>query len=216
MPQVTRKPEEANAHLARELHDGVAGELSTMLLDLERFRAAQVGRQSVLSEIDQLQEQLRFVLANVRQLLYDQRGLPAVEADFTSALRRGLLRRFAERTGLRIHLSVGRSWPRELPADTALNLRRIVQEALNNVDRHSGARCLLIRFSVLPGGRWGLVTVADDGRGYGEQGEGLEPGLGLLGINERAVLLGARLTVSNRRRGGSVLAIRVPIQSLGL
>ena len=46
----------STSHLARELHDGVAGELSTMLLDLERFRAGQAGRQSALSEIAQLQE----------------------------------------------------------------------------------------------------------------------------------------------------------------
>src|SRR2546430_4214001 len=69
------------AHIARELHDGVAGELATMLLDLERFRSGQGGRQSVLAEIAQLQDQVRFVLSNVRRMLYDQRGLADVELD---------------------------------------------------------------------------------------------------------------------------------------
>ncbi len=204
------------AHLARELHDGVAGELSTMLLDLERFRAAQVGRKSVLAEIALLEEQLRFVLANVRKVLYGQRGLPGIELDFVDSLRRGFVRRFAERTDLRVHLSVSRTWPRALPAETALNLRRIVQEALNNVDRHSGAMSVLIRFDLPPGEDWAVLTVADDGRGYPNLTEGLHAGFGLVGIQERAVLLGAWTKVSNRRRGGSMLAVTMPRQVLGL
>jgi signal transduction histidine kinase len=204
------------AHIARELHDGVAGELSTMLLDLERFRVGQTGRHSVLAEISQLQDQVRFVLSNVRRLLYDQRGLPGVEPDFAGSLGRGFVRRFADRTGIHVHLSVGRPWPSVLPAETALHLRWIVQEALNNVDRHSGATAVLIRFDVPMGGDTGIVTITDDGRGHADLTDGVHVGFGLIGIQERAVLLGARVTVRNRRRGGSVLAVTVPGRSLGL
>ena len=203
-------------HIARELHDGVAGELSTMLLDLERFREAQTGRQSVLAEIAQLQDQVRAVLSNVRRLLYDQRELPGVEPDFTGSLRRGLVRRFAERSQLRIHVSVGRRWPSILPAETALNLRRIVQEALNNVVRHSGARAVLIRFDVQAGSQWGVLSITDDGRGHPEAGDGVVHGFGLVGIEERALLLGAKLALYNRRRGGGVVAVTLPPRSLGL
>jgi two-component system, NarL family, sensor histidine kinase UhpB len=202
------------AHIARELHDGVAGELSTMLLDLERFRAEQTGRRGVLAEIEQMQEQVRFVLTNVRRLLYDQRGLPGIEPDFAGSLSRGLVRRFADRTGIRVHLSVGRAWPSVLPADTALHLRWIVQEALNNVDRHSGASAVLIRLDIPAGGTAGRVTISDDGHGNPELG--VNVGFGLLGIQERALLLGAKVTVRNRRRGGSALAVTLPRRSLGL
>jgi signal transduction histidine kinase len=204
------------AHIARELHDGVAGELSTMLLDLERFRVAQTGRRGVLAEIDQMQDQVRFVLTNVRKLLYDQRGLPGIEPDFVGSLGRGFVRRFAERTGIHVHLSVGRPWPHVLPADTALHLRWIVQEALNNVDRHSGAAAVLIRFDIPAGGDAGKVTITDDGHGHPDLGDGVNVGFGLLGIQERALLLGARVTLRNRRRSGSVLALTLPRRSLGL
>jgi len=185
-----------------------------MLLDLERFRTAQVGRKGVLAEIVQLQEHLRFVLSNVRKLLYAERELPGAEPDFIGALRRGLARRFSERTGLRVHVSVARDWPHEIPADTALNLRRIVQEALNNVERHSGARSVLVRFSLMQGGDWGHVSVSDDGRGYGVQPAGWQPSFGLVGIEERAVLLGGRMNVANRHRGGSTLTVTVPRRRL--
>jgi two-component system sensor histidine kinase DegS len=207
--------EDSVAHIARELHDGVSGELSTMLLDLERFRAGQVGRKSVLAEIAQLQEQVRFVLANIRRLLYDQRGMPTMEPDFVGSIRRGFARRFTERTGVRVHVSVGRGWPALVPSDAALTLRRILQEALNNIDRHSGARSVLIRFDVRPGDEYAVVTVSDDGQGYRDLGEGLQPGFGLVGIEERAVLLGGRVTVSNRRRGGSGLKLLLPRRSVG-
>ena len=206
----------ATANLTRELQDSVAGELSTMLLDLERFRAAQTGRQSVLAEISQLQAQLRFVLSNVRQLLYERRGMAVVEHDFAGTVRRGLVRRFAERTGLRVHLSVARSWPSELPSETALNLYRVLQEALNNVDRHSGATSVLIRFEVPARGASGVITVADDGRGFADPADGGQVGFGLAGIQERAVLLGGHAKIANRRRRGSVLTVCVPRGGLGL
>jgi two-component system sensor histidine kinase DegS len=214
VPQVAWGHDVATARLARELHDTVAGELATMLLDLERFRAAQVGRKGVLAEIAQLQDRVRFVLSDIRNLLYDQRGLSTVEPDFLGSLRRGFLTRFAERTGVRIHVSVARSWPSVLPSETALTLRRIVQESLNNIDRHSGASSVLIRFNVPTNSEKPALTIADDGRGYGA--DDVEPGFGLLGIEERAVALGGRVTVANRRRGGSVLKVTLPRRSLGL
>jgi signal transduction histidine kinase len=187
-----------------------------MLLDLERFRAAQTGRQSVLAEISQLQNQLRFVLSNVRQLLYDRRGMPSVEHDFAGAVRRGLVRRFSERTGLRVSLSVARRWPQQLPAETALNLHRILQEALNNVDRHSGATSVRIRFDLPATADSGVITVADDGRGFTNPADSARGSFGLAGIQERSLLLGAQATITNRRRGGSILTVSVPRRGLGL
>jgi len=176
------------------------------------FRLGQTGRAGVLVEIAQLQDQVRFVLSNVRRLLYDQRGLPGLIPDFAGSLTRGYMRRFTERTGIHVHLSVGRTWPNLLPAETALHLRWIVQEALNNVDRHSGAKAVLVRLEVAPGGASASVIITDDGRGHADLMEGA--GFGLIGIRERAVLLDANVTVRNRRRGGSVLAVTLPARSL--
>ncbi len=204
---------DASAHIARELHDGVAGELSAMLLDLERFRQDQFGRQSVLAEISTLQEHVRSVLMNVRSLMNDQRGLPGVDPDLVGSLRRHLIRRFAERTRMRVRVWASSEWPQQVPAETARQIHRIVQEALNNVDRHSGARTVVVRFAMSRGA--GVLRILDDGRGY-SGGDGSVHGLGLLGIQERATLLGGRLVVSNRPRGGTVLSVTVPRRSLGL
>jgi two-component system sensor histidine kinase UhpB len=203
-------------HLARELHDGVAGELSTMLLDLERFRSNQVGRQSVLAEISHLQEQVRGVLANVRKLLYSERELPGIEPDFVGSLRRGIARRYTERTSVRVRVLASPDWPSEIPADAALNLRRIIQEALNNVARHSGASTVAISFSMLTGVDWAVLRISDDGRGSDGPADGWQAGFGLIGISERALLLGARIEFGNRRRGGSTLTVAIPRRRLAI
>jgi signal transduction histidine kinase len=137
-----------------------------------------------------------------------------VVPDFAGSLARGYVRRFSERTGIHVHMSVGRSWPRILPAETALHLRWIVQEALNNIDRHSGAKAVLIRFEMPPGGVTAKITITDDGRGHSDLADGGYAGFGLIGIQERAVLLNAHVEVRNRRRGGSVLSVALPAGSL--
>jgi signal transduction histidine kinase len=187
-----------------------------MLLDLERFRSAQVGRNSVLVEISHLQDQVRGVLVNVRKLLYAERELPGVEPDFIGSLRRGIARRYTERTSLRVRVLASRAWPSEIPADTALNLRRIIQEALNNVARHSGAGTVSISFSMMNGIDWAVMRVSDDGHGSTSQVDGWQAGFGLMGISERALLLGARIEINNRRRGGSTLTVAIPRRRLAI
>jgi hypothetical protein len=80
-------PDDFQRALARELHDHVAQTLSPMLSQLEKFKMGQSGNQIGLREIAELQESTRDVLVHLRQVLYGLRGLPAVEEDFTDAVR---------------------------------------------------------------------------------------------------------------------------------
>ena len=207
-------PDGEESSLVRELHDGVAQDLATMLLDLEHFRHAQTGRLSVQTQITQLQDQLRLTLTNIRQLIYDRRSLPGVELDFAGTIRRGLAKRFSKRTGIEVKVSVSRAWPRVIGAQAALNLRRIIEEAMTNVARHSGATKAVIRFAVEVEKQVAIVVVKDNGRGFPELDDQWRAGLGLLGIEERAVLLGASAAVANLKAGGSMLTVALPLSAL--
>jgi len=207
------EPDRYDSHLVRELHDGVAQDLATMLLELEHFRSVQTGRASVQNTIGQLQDQLRMTLSNIRSLIYDQRSMQVDDVDFTGAIRRGIVQRFSERTGIEVRVSVAKEWPRVIRTDASLNLHRIVQEALNNISRHSGATRARIRFGVNAAAGMGVIEIRDNGRGYPGLGEEWRAGLGLLGITERAILLGARATVSNLRQG-SRLTLTLPLSSV--
>ncbi|HEV2952502.1 MAG TPA: histidine kinase, partial [Candidatus Dormibacteraeota bacterium] len=154
---------EVKKHLARELHDRVAQTLTTMVVEMENFKVEQFGRQSVITGLNDLQDSTREVLNSLRRLLYELRG-ESVEQDFVASVQANLLTRFEERTGIRVKLSVSGEWPQKLAAQTALNLYRILDEALNNARLHSGAKELEVSFTSGPDGHL-VMSVADDGVG---------------------------------------------------
>jgi len=189
--------------LARELHDQVAQTLTTMLIELENFKVEQTGRQGALRQLDELQESTRDVLTNLRRVLYDLRGETGVEEGFADAVRL-LLARFEERTHVRVSLSVSPAWPKRLRSQAALNLYRIIEEALTNVRMHSGAGLVEVALSPAVGSNF-AVSVKDDGRGADSAAGDRTPGMGVLGMQERAVILGGRLEVESVAGGGTTV-----------
>jgi two-component system sensor histidine kinase UhpB len=191
--------------LARELHDRVAQTLTSMLIELENFKVDQIGNQSVLREVDVLQESTRDVLNNLRHVLYDLRGHASTEEGFVESVR-ALLARFQEKTHVKAILSISPAWPPSLPSAAALNLLRIIEESLTNVRLHSGARLVEVALGPAAGGQF-AVEIRDDGRGA-ESGAGHRaPGLGTLGMRERALILGGRLEVETADRGGTTVRV---------
>ena len=181
-----------------------------MLLELEQFKVEQSGRPSVLRQFDLLQEWTRDALANVRDLVYDLRDDTVTGGDFPGLLRTGLLEPFIKRTGIQVRMAVSDEWPTQLPAATAIDLYRIVQEALQNAYRHSGARQIEITLGLSPTRRLIELTVTDDGRGFPSFGE-LRPGLGLIGMRERAVLMGGDLETAANDCGGTAIRVAIPL-----
>ena len=198
--------------LARELHDQVAQTLTTMLIELENFKVEQTGRQSVLRQLGELQESTRDVLSSLRRVLYDLRGETGIEEGFIEAVR-ALLARFEARTHVRVRLSVSPAWPSHLRSQAALNIYRIIEEALNNVRMHSGAG--LVEVALGPGlGSHFAVEVKDDGRGARSAAGDRAPGMGVLGMQERAVILGGRLEVETLAGGGTAVRAILPKEQL--
>jgi signal transduction histidine kinase len=205
-------PDDIRRLLARELHDRVAQTLTTMLIELENFKVEQSGRQSVLRQLDELQVSTRDVLTNLRHVLYDLRGETGIEEGFADAVR-VLLSRFEERTHLNVGFSVSPLWPSPLRSQAALNIYRIIEEALTNVRQHSGAG--LVEVALGAGmGRYVNVEVKDDGRGSESGAGGRVPGMGVLGMQERAVILGGRLEVVTIAGGGTTVRAILPKEQL--
>lgn len=204
--------DEIRRALARELHDRVAQTLTTMLIELENFKVEQTGRQSVLRQLGELQESTRDVLTNLRRVLYDLRGETGIEDGFADAVR-ALLVRFQELTQVNATLSVSPSWPLRLRSQAALNIYRIIEEALTNVRLHSGAGLVEVALGLGPDAHV-AVEVKDDGRGA-ESGAGdRAPGMGVLGMHERAMILGGRLEVQSTVGGGTTVRAIIPKEHL--
>lgn len=204
--------DEIRRELARELHDRVAQTLTTMLIELENFKIEQTGRQSVLRQLDGLQDSTRDVLSNLRTVLYGLRGETGIEDGFADAVQ-SLLTRFQERTQVNVILSVAPSWPARLRSPAALNIYRIIEEALTNVRLHSGAR--LVEVALGSGlGTSLAVEVRDDGRGAAADGAKREPGLGVMGMHERAIILGGQLEVESELGRGTTVRATLPREQL--
>ena len=119
---------------------------------------------------------------------------------------RRLLLEFEERTTIGTSLRV-RGDARRLMPELELGLYRIVQEALHNVDRHAAARHVAVGLAFAAGVR---VNVRDDGVGFPGPMLAAGSGLGLLGMQERASLLGARLVVRSSVGRGTTVRVTVP------
>ncbi len=198
--------------LARELHDRVAQTLTTMLIELENFKTEQTGRQSVLRQLDELQDSTRDVLKNLRTVLYDLRGEEDLNDSLVESVR-ALLSRFEERTQVSTLLSVAPSWPRRVRSAAGLNVYRIIEEALTNVRLHSGAQIVEVALGPMQGNKI-EVRVKDDGKGGATDAVSSQPGLGVMGMRERALLLGGRLEVESEDGRGTTIRAILPKEQL--
>lgn len=197
--------------LARELHDSVAQELTRMVIEIELVKAEQAGRRGALEALDSLQVSARKVLANVRETLLTLRGEPTGGLDVEVWLH-ALLAQFQAETDIEMRLLGEESWPKPISTHASINLSRIVEEALHNVRLHSGAHLVLVSLSVTDG--VARLYIRDDGHGSKETGRVALPGMGTLGMKERASLLGGELRVESSFGDGTAIELKVPVENL--
>jgi two-component system, NarL family, sensor histidine kinase UhpB len=194
--------EEERARVARDLHDEVNQSLTGLLLRLEAAReAAPPELEAELAETKALANQaMQELLSLARQLrptALDDLGLTAAVAGQVEQLSRGEIEaEFAAEGDFS-----------DLDGDTQLVVYRVAQEALSNATRHSGAAHVTVKLRRSDADGVEL-EVADDGRGFAfDESEG---GLGIAGMRERALLIGAKLTIESRPGRGTTIRLVIP------
>ncbi|MEU1082132.1 HAMP domain-containing sensor histidine kinase [Streptomyces sp. NPDC005908] len=186
--------------IARELHDEVGQSLTAVLLQLKR--AADHAPAGLGDELRQVQETTRDSLEEIRRIARRLRPGVLDELGLASALK-ALATEFGG-PGLGVQHCLGPDLP-ELDRESELVLYRVAQEGLTNIVRHAGARRAELALRRAPGGV--ELRVRDDGRGIG----GADEGAGIRGMRERALLVGADLTVEPGPGGGTELRLAVPV-----
>ena len=196
--------EEERGRIARELHDGIGQSLTAVLLGLRRLvdRAPAQLREDVAD----LQEVTRSALDEVREVARRLRPRVLDDLGLASALA-DLAGEFARRTGTVIELDLDPSLPSLDPA-TELAIYRIAQESLTNTARHTDHG--VAQLSLAAEQRRVVLRVHDTGGGSGP-GSGQRPGIGLRSMRERAVLVGADLTITAGPDGGTDVRLSVPL-----
>jgi signal transduction histidine kinase len=198
--------EQARARWARELHDqtlqGLAGARMILSAGLARDDPVALRRAADTADahIGVEMRSLRDLITELRPAALDDLGLgPAIES---LASRQAAAAGFAVDT----HIEVA---TRECPQEVEDAIYRIVQEALSNVARHAGAERATLRVRQLA--QSVEVTVKDDGCGF--VADGPSEGFGLIGMRERAQLLGGQLSLTSADGGPTCVTAVLPLPS---
>jgi len=203
--------ENERARIARDLHDNVAQCLSvakiageTLLDDVPSPPPAAAARQAEFSAL------LARAIGSVREISYDLRPPDLEYLGLSQALER-LCEDFARITGLAVAFEDAGLDGLTVDPNVAINLYRVVQEALANVRRHAEARQVSVR--LVESYPKLIVRIKDDGRGFDATDRmahlGRERHMGLASMRERVELLGGRLRVVSQPGQGCLVVAEV-------
>lgn len=195
---------EERSNLAREIHDGLAQHLWFAKLKFERLASAVPEEDKPLA--GEVGQALDSAIVEARQALITMRTSLDTDLPLSEMLKR-TVDDFGQRSGLRVTFSVGAGLPGALPPRQQIEVLRVVQEALTNVQKHADATVVRVRADTH--GRDLVVSVADNGRGFDPNAPG--EGLGLQGMEERSRLLGGTVRISSEPQGGTTVELTVPM-----
>lgn len=203
--------EEERRKIARELHDDLGPALTAVVINLQLLgqerdsdKAARRVDDSI-DLVDRIVQQIRDLSLDLRPPLMDEMGL-------VGALK-GYLETQAERTGLEIVVD-GDATVEGLSPEMEITAFRVVQEAVTNVIRHASARRIQVGVRAESGEL--EITVTDDGRGFDARAALEAPAtgksLGLLGMQERAKMLGGLMRIDSSAGNGTRVRVHIPLK----
>ncbi|HXF84891.1 MAG TPA: HAMP domain-containing protein [Anaerolineales bacterium] len=205
MEKVIATQEDERRRIARELHDSTSQNLTSLIVGLRMMEAQCVHCPSPTKAAD-LRQLASHTLEEVHDLSMRLRPRVLDDLGLAAALER-LAHEWQAR--YKIPVDVVIQLDERLPGEIETALYRIVQEALTNIARHAQAKSA----SILVEKRGGSVRaiVEDDGVGFDPSAQLGERHLGLLGMRERAELLGGTLTIESAPQSGTSVFIEIPL-----
>jgi PAS domain S-box-containing protein len=199
--------EEERRHIAREIHDELGQQLTVIKMDVSWIRKkTSTDNGPVLEKIKELTHILdetvntvRKISSRLRPSLLDDLGLVAAMEWY--------LNDFKQRTGIDILFNLPNQ-ELELPDSINTCLFRILQESLTNVARHADAKFVTV---TLEDDTVAIkLTIQDDGKGYDVERASGKRTLGIIGMKERAAMIGGKYTIYGKPGEGTLVSIEVP------
>jgi signal transduction histidine kinase len=191
--------------ISRELHDEVGQSLGALLVDIGRLSTTlSGGHPEVKAQLDNLKSVAEQTFQTVRNIALLLRPSMLDDLGLAAALEwQG--REVSRRSQIEVSVE-SESVPEDLPDEYKIYIYRLVQEALNNAVRHSGARNAKVVVERLE--KSIVVRVTDDGRGFDPA---RSRGMGILGMEERVKHLGGTFRVESQPGKGATVAADLPI-----
>ena len=213
---ITRLVQDAERRrIARDLHDSVVQSLTALVADLEYFRLHQLAAsdeagQQVAEKVETWQALAHESLAAIREALGGLRLPAEVELGLERALE--ILVASLRNAGYRVECEC-EDWPAALPDEVTTNLYYIVREALTNIEKHAQASAIHICMFSYEERLY--ISIADDGKGMAKDALAASRGngyhQGIMGMRERAALIGGRVTFDSVPGKGTRVDVAIPL-----
>jgi PAS domain S-box-containing protein len=205
--------EEEGTRIAREIHDELGAALSSLRWDLEDVDEA-ISRSGERSQVEELRKKIAAMMRltdttvnTVRRIASELRPI-ALDALGLSETIEMQARQFQERTGIGVQCDCTLENV-DLSQEQSTAAFRILQEALTNILRHAQATTVNIQMKQEDGEF--ILTIRDNGRGITDDEKSGQRTLGLLGMRERAHLIGGKIEITGSDGKGTVVIVRIPI-----
>jgi PAS domain S-box-containing protein len=204
--------EEESLRIAREIHDELGGALTSLRWDLESFdkiisESENGTRLRVLSEkIESMMKLTDTTIIAVRRISSDLRPSVLDDLGLVEAIE-WQAQQFQARTGITCYCDLP-SENLELSQHQSIAIFRIFQEALTNILRHAQASVVDIKLT--QEAEQFVLSIGDNGKGITEEQNSGSQSLGLLGMRERAYLIGGEINIKGVQGKGTVVTVRVP------
>lgn len=210
--QIITAQEDERRRVARELHDVTSQALATLAVRVEALAAMpessvkgiETQLEGIKALLDTTSKEVHGLIYDLRPSLLDDLGLPA-------ALR-SCAHNSLDAAGMEVHLEVV-GQEKRLSPEVEIAVFRIVQEAVTNIASHAQAESAYISLEFKE--KSVSIQVEDDGIGFdfsqGFSSASVGHGAGLLGMRERAELLGGTLTINTEPGGGTRVSVEIPV-----
>lgn len=207
--KIIKAQEEERRRVAREIHDGPAQAMANVVFRAEVCeRLVDIDIERAKTELRDLREQVRGCLKETRKIIFDLRPMTLDDLGLVPTVKR-FLDTMKERTGFYADVKV-LGEEKRLDSYLEIGLFRIIQEALNNVEKHAEARTVRIVLEFRPG--FVSALIEDDGLGFDTADSAGSESFGLLGMRERMNLLNGEISIKSECGKGTKVMIKVPFR----
>jgi len=205
--QLITAQEEERRRVSRELHDGLCQRLASLALDVDGL-AAEITPISARTRLRTLQTRVIKASEEARHIAYELH--PSVLDDLGLVISlKALCDEFSKTESIAVRFKSSKL-PDAVPQEIASGLYRIAQESLQNIAKHSKAKRVSVELTV-PDHNIRL-SIKDDGMGFDLPTVRGKGGLGMVGMGERARMMGGKLSMESRPGQGAEIAVRVPME----
>lgn len=201
--------EQERKRIARELHDDIGQRLALLAVELEQLHQDSSYLPEIRRRMGELHKLAIEVVTDTQTLSHE---LHSTKLDYLGpvAAMRGLCHELGEQTRVRIDFK-SQDLPSAMPPNISLCLFRVLQEALRNSVKHSGAKHVEVEL-------WGTpnevhLVVSDRGVGFDSEAARASRGLGLVSMEERLKLLQGTIFIQSEPQRGTTIHARVPLSS---